>query len=351
MPNEAKKIKCVIWDLDCTLWDGILLEDGTVTIQKETIAIIKELDRRGILNSIASKNDYDEAMAVIKKAHMEEYFLVPQISFGAKSEAVSQIAKLLNLGTDTFAFIDDQAYEREEVAFTHPNVLCIDSAEINQILDWDRFNPDFITEDSGRRREMYQQNLMRQKMEEEYQGPMQEFLQSLHMVCHVKAATDCDLQRAEELVLRTNQLNSTGIMYGYEELSAYAKNPNYRLLVCDLEDKFGSYGKVGLTLLKEEENTYDIKLLLFSCRVMSRGIGNAFLSYLILKAKENHKQLIADFVETGKNKMMYITYKMAGFQEISVLEKQRVLAYAGDYSCTIPDYLTISEEKQVETII
>lgn len=346
--GEIKKIKCVIWDLDNTLWDGILLEDENVTLRNNVVSVIKELDRRGILNSIASKNNYENAMEKLRSFGIDQYFLVPQISFNSKSSAVTQIGTLLNLGTDSFAFIDDQEFELEEVAFVHPEVMCIPESRISEILNLSRFIPDFITEDSARRREMYQQNLMRQQLEEKYEGPQQDFLKSLNMVLHVKIAQEEDLKRAEELVVRTNQLNSTGITYGYDELLAFSKDPSYQLFVCELEDRFGSYGKIGLTLIKVEEEIYDVKLLLFSCRVMSRGVGNAFLSYLILKAQKDKKKLRADFVETGRNKMMYVTYKMAGFQEVEKTDEKRTLEYKGDYSCVIPDYLSLREEFDFE---
>jgi hypothetical protein len=99
VPATQKKVKCVVWDLDNTLWQGILVEDGPAKLQlkADLVEVIRELDRRGILNSIASKNNHDEVMGVLKQLKMDEYFLYPQISWGPKSEAVKAIAQALNI--------------------------------------------------------------------------------------------------------------------------------------------------------------------------------------------------------------------------------------------------------------
>src|SRR5690606_34437348 len=98
------RIKCVVWDLDNTLWDGILLEDAQVTPRPHVVEHIRRLDRMGVLHSIASKNDPDTALAKLRELGLEELFLYPQIGWNAKSDSVRHIAKALNLGLDAFAF-------------------------------------------------------------------------------------------------------------------------------------------------------------------------------------------------------------------------------------------------------
>ena len=116
----SKKIKCLVWDLDNTLWDGILLEDGDVVLREGITDILKELDRRGILLSIASKNNREDALEKLREFGIDEYFIYPQIGWGSKADSISEIAASLNISTDTFAFIDDQPSEREEVKFVLP---------------------------------------------------------------------------------------------------------------------------------------------------------------------------------------------------------------------------------------
>ncbi len=134
-PRPGKPVKCVVWDLDHTVWDGILLEDGDVPLRPGVLDAIRTLDGRGILQSVASRNDADAAMARLRALGIDEYFLYPQINWNAKGQNVAQIAKSLNIGLDTLLFIDDQPFEREEVAFTHDKVLCIDSALLDDLLD------------------------------------------------------------------------------------------------------------------------------------------------------------------------------------------------------------------------
>ena len=150
--KEKQAIKCVVWDLDNTVWDGILLEDREVRLRPHVVHILKTLDERGILHSIASRNDHDTAMAKLKEFGLDDYFLYPQINWNSKAASIAQIAKDVNIGLDAVAFVDDQPFEREEVAFTHRQVLCLDSALLDDLLDRPEFNPRFITEDSRQRR-------------------------------------------------------------------------------------------------------------------------------------------------------------------------------------------------------
>lgn len=314
--KEKKEIKCVVWDLDNTLWNGILIESKNVELKPGIKNIIKTLDSRGILNSIASKNDYDDAINKLKEFALNEYFLYPEINWNAKSFSIGNIQKNLNIGMDSILFIDDQEFELEEVSSVHKEVLCINSNEYLELLDKSFLNPKFITIDSGRRRMMYLEEIKRKKEEEVYKGPKESFLASLNMKFTIKEAQEEDLQRAEELTIRTNQLNATGRTYDYDELNTFRLSSDYRLLICELTDKFGSYGKIGLALIEIKEDCWYLKLLLMSCRVISRGVGTVLLSYIMQEAKKAGKILRADFKDTGRNRMMNVSFRFANFKEI-----------------------------------
>ena len=314
--SKPASIKCVVWDLDNTVWDGVLLEDPQVTLRPEVVEVIKTLDSRGILNSIASKNDYDVAMAKLRELSIEEYFLYPQISWNSKSSGIEAIAKSINIGIDTLAFVDDQAFEREEVAYAQPSVLCIDVVDLATMLDLPALNPRFITEDSKLRRRMYMSDIARANAEQEFIGPNEAFLASLDLVFTISTAQEDDLQRAEELTVRTNQLNTTGYTYSYEELNQLRQSPNHKLLMASLTDKYGTYGKIGLTLIECGPEIWTVKLLLMSCRVMSRGVGTIIMNHILQMAKAANVRLQAEFVSNNRNRMMYITYKFSGFKEV-----------------------------------
>jgi len=333
--KELQKIKCVVWDLDNTIWDGVLLEDDKVVLKPGILDIIKKLDERGILQSIASKNEYKLAMNTLKSFGIQEYFLYPQIHWSAKAHSVEQIQKSINIGFDTMAFIDDQPFEREEVKHSHPEILCIDAVDIHRILDMPEMNPRFITGESAIRRQLYMSDIKRQEIEKEFVGPQEDFLATLNMVLSISPAVEDDLKRAEELTMRTNQLNTTGYTYSYDDLNAIRQSDDYILLVASLDDRYGTYGKIGLVLIKVFENIWNIKLLLMSCRVMSRGVGSIMINYIRKAAKQRNIKLRAEMVSTDRNRMMYMTYKFSGFKEIE--QKDNFTLFENDLS-DIPEY-------------
>ncbi|HEY1918710.1 MAG TPA: HAD-IIIC family phosphatase [Streptosporangiaceae bacterium] len=319
-PKQGR-IKCIVWDLDGTLWDGVLLEDPEVTVRPSVVEHIRRLDAMGVLHSIASKNDDQAAMAKLRALGLDDLFLYPQINWNSKSSSIQRIAKALNLGVDAFAFVDDQEFERAEVMFGAPGVTCVDAADMDEALIAPEFTPRFVTDESAHRRGMYQAQLARDDLEREFVGTNDDFLASLGLSFTIEPARRADLQRAEELTVRTNQLNATGRTYSYEELDELRESPDHLLLVASLTDKFGSYGKIGIALVEKasEASTspdWHLRMMLMSCRVMSRGVGMVLLNHVMRLAHEAGAGLRADFVETGRNRMMQITYAFAGFQEV-----------------------------------
>jgi len=340
-PVKQKAIKCVVWDLDQTLWEGVLLEDDRISLRSNVPDIIKTLDSRGIVQSIASKNDPEKALETLHELGLAEYFLHPQINWNAKSSSIKDIARLINIGVDTIAFIDDQPFERAEVNYTLPDVLCIDAANLDHLLEMSELNPRFITEDAAVRRLMYLSDARRKEEEEAFSGPHEEFLATLEMVCKLSPAKEQDLRRAEELTARTNQLNTTGYTYSYDELDFFRQSPQHKLLVASLDDKFGSYGKIGLALIECRSEIWTIKLLLMSCRVMSRGVGSVFINYILQLARDHGVQLRAEFISTGRNRMMYVTYKFAGFKELVVDGNFVTFEHDLERVPPLPDYMQV----------
>jgi FkbH-like protein len=293
------------------------------------------------LQSIASKNERTKAIAKLEELGLQEFFLYPQINWNSKASSIKKIAQSINIGIDTIAFIDDQLFELEEVKFSHPEVLCIDSAYLNQLLDMSEMNPRFMTEDSQKRRLMYLSDIDRDRAESEFVGPQQAFLATLNMHFTISSAQEEDLQRAEELTVRTNQLNTTGYTYSYEELNQFRQSDKHKLLIASLEDKYGTYGKIGLALVECQESLWTIKLLLMSCRVMSRGVGTVMLNYIIKLAKENDVRLCAEFVSNNRNRMMHISYKFAGFKEIEKIGELKVMENDLTRIQPLPEYMKI----------
>lgn len=339
---EEKKIKVLVWDLDNTLWDGTLLEDENVSLFPGVEDILRELDRRGILLSIASKNEAAPVEEKLKKLGLWDLFLYPQINWNSKAVSVANIAKALNLGLDSFAFIDDQPFERDEVLSANPAVRVYEASRRSELLALSEFTPRFITEDSARRREMYRSDLARKADEEAYVGSAEDFLATLGMELTIAPVCPGDLERVEELTLRTNQLNSTGYTYDFDELSAFMDSPRHKFLIASLTDRYGSYGKIGLMLVEDMPDCLELKLLLMSCRVMTRGIGSAMLVHALKLAEKAGKSLHAQFVDTGRNRMMYITYKLMGFEEVREDGDWCLLEYQGETQRDYPEYLKLN---------
>ncbi len=340
--RAERKIKCVVWDLDNTLWDGTLLEEPRVNLRNGIREIMQILDSRGILQSIASKNDHYFAMNRLEELGIADYFLYPQIHWGPKSDSIERIRKDINIGIDTIAFIDDQTFEREEVSFAHPKVLCIDAAQIDNILALPEFNPRFITEDSSKRRLMYLADIARKKVEEHFEGPQEDFLGTLQMVLTIGSPRAEDLKRAEELTMRTNQLNTTGYTYSHEELDFFLHSDRHHLIIAGLDDKYGSYGKIGLVLIECDKESWMIKLLLMSCRVMTRGVGTVLINHIRNEARNRGVRLLAEMIPNDRNRMMYMTYKFNHFYE-SYTRDDGLIVFENDLSKEqpFPSYLKI----------
>ncbi|MFS2223865.1 HAD-IIIC family phosphatase [Pantoea sp. B65] len=314
-----RQIKCVVWDLDNTVWCGTLLENDLLSVSDDVINIIRQLDNRGILQSIASKNDYACVKKQLQEFGLWEYFLYPQVSWEPKSAAIREIARALNISLDTFAFIDDQEFELREVGFALPQVLLINSQSLPALLQLASFNPESVTRESAERRDYYRAEQCRSLAEEAFDGPNEAFLASLNMSIDVCRAGAQDLQRAGELTRRTHQLNTTGYTYSQSQLQAFCESDNYLLLLASLSDDFGRYGTIGLVLIEKKADFWQLNLFLMSCRVVSRGIGNVLLGIVMRMAKKVGVSLRAEFIANPHNRLMYITYRFNGF---SVLQEQ-----------------------------
>lgn len=315
MADKPVLVKCLVWDLDNTLWQGTILEDAEVVLPDGIRDVIVALDSRGVLQSIASKNDYDLAWGRLEKLGLAEYFVRPAIGWGRKSDSIKDIADELNFALTTIAFIDDQPTERAEVAYTHPDVRCYPAEDALKLPELPEFTPDVVTVDARRRREMYQAGFRRNAEKESFNGPDEDFLRSLDLVMAIKRADEDDLSRVEELTLRTSQMNATGVHYSDEVLRSLLTDEDNEVITVTLTDRFGPHGAVGVMLLEYHAAVWHLKLLATSCRVVTFGAGSVLLNWLVDQAAQAGVHLVADFRPTDRNRMMDIAYRFAGFAE------------------------------------
>jgi FkbH-like protein len=341
---KARPVKCVVWDLDNTVWSGTLLENDNLEIRAGIPEIIDGLDARGVVNSIASHNEFEEAFGRLREFGLDQFFVYPEINWNVKSSALKSISSRLNIGLDSIVLVDDDSFQRGEVAAALPMVRCVDAADVGSLLQTLGLLEVPVTVEGRARRRMYQAEMAREVAEEKFQGPNQAFMASLGMIVTISRASSDDLTRVEELTIRTSQLNSTGLVYSREELEALRCSERHRLLVISLDDKFGTYGRIGLALIELGEEIWTLKLLVMSCRVMSRGIGGLVLQYLLREAKNAGVKFLADFVRTERNRIMLITYKFAGFKEVDRGLGVRVLEHDLENVAAFPAHIEMRRE-------
>lgn len=313
--DRPATVKCLVWDLDNTLWQGTLLEDGEVRLSDEIRKVIVELDARGILQAVASKNDHEPTWQRLEELGVAEYFVLARIGWGPKSASVRAIADQLAFAQKAIAFIDDRPAERAEVHFHLPEVRCYEAEQATELLVLPEFTPLSRTVDSGKRREMYQAGFRREVERAEFTGPDEEFLRSLELQMRIFAATETELSRVDELTLRTSQMNATGVHYSDETLRGLLADPGHEVLVSTMDDRFGAHGAIGVLLVEKHARLWHLKLLATSCRVVSFGVGAVILDWLADQAARANVHLVADFRRTDRNRMMEIAYRFAGFDE------------------------------------
>lgn len=306
-PAAAAKlpgIKCVVFDLDNTMWDGVLLETSNVRVFPEMVELIRHLDSRGILVSIASKNAFDEAWKVVKEIGLEDYFLYPKINWSPKSVNLKAIAEKLNIGIDTFAFVDDSAFERAEVSAALPMVLCLHANTADQTI---RNHLRFQGSDSHEaknRRLYYLQGMARERDQESFGDDYIAFLRSCEIVLDIApydSATDDD--RVSELVQRTNQLNFSGRKYQDEDLAKVVADHALEKYVLTCSDRFGSYGKVGFCLVRRTPDEVVVEDFMLSCRVQGKFLEQALFAELARRHPFGRPRFVhVRFRETPRNR-------------------------------------------------
>ncbi|HLX86812.1 MAG TPA: HAD-IIIC family phosphatase [Terriglobales bacterium] len=296
-----KKVKCVVWDLDNTMWDGILVEDGIERLRlKDGIGdVIRSLDAKGILHSVASKNNADEAMQALKKFGLADYFLCPQISWKPKSESIKAIAQQLNIGIDTLLFIDDSKFELEEVSTVCPEVRVLNADQYRTLAERSEFQVP-VTDESRERRKLYQVEMSRQAVAQDFSDDYMEFLRHCQIQLKMRPMTEENLERVHELTQRTNQMNFSGNRYDREVLRSLLSMPHLDTYVLSCEDRFGSYGVVGFSIVDRREPR--MTDLMFSCRVQSKRVEHAFMTYVIRKyIAETGHDFWANYRKTPRN--------------------------------------------------
>lgn len=309
-------VKCVVWDLDNTIWDGILVENDDVRSKDNIKRILQALDERGILLSIASKNSHDLAWRRLEQMGIADYFLVPQINWSPKSENIRTISKRLNIGLDTLAFVDDNPFELSEVGTAVPEVACINVKDVDALLRADRFQGS-DTADAQNRRSYYRDAIIREETRAEFGDDYLRFLSHCEIQLEIRGCQEQDFDRVAELVQRTNQLNFSGRKYDRDQLRQVLDDSTLDKYVLDCSDKFGAYGLIGFGMVRRSASAIEIQDLMLSCRVQGKLIEQAFFDHLEID-HNSHKarEFRVNFIETKRNQAAQQALEAAGLHKL-----------------------------------
>lgn len=316
--------KCLVLDLDNTLWGGVLGEDGPGGIQighsgiglayREFQMAVLALSSRGVILAAASKNNLDDVLPVLRD-HPDmvlrpEHFACLEIHWQDKPESLRRIAERLNIGRDSLVFWDDNPLERGMVKSQLPEVLVPDvpddPSEYAQFLrGLPCFDAVALTKEDRSRGQMYREQVERDTFLA--QGPPQSldaYYTSLEMVATIEPATDTSIPRIAQLTQRTNQLNLTTRRYTEADVRSAAKDPSCRVYGLSLRDRFGDLGLIGAAIVRERPDEWELDTFLMSCRALGRRVEETFASHLAEVAAQAGKPLRGVFLPTKKNAPM-----------------------------------------------
>jgi FkbH-like protein len=357
--------KCIVLDLDNTLWGGIIGEDGIEGIKLNTNYPGNEFVdfqrclltyyNRGIILAINSKNNYEDAIEALQNHPSmilrEEHFASMQINWRDKVENLLEIASEINIGLDSLVFIDDNPVERERVKQALPDVLVLDlpenPAHYRQALEsMNDFNTFTLTSEDLKRGEMYVARRKREDLKENLTS-MEDFIASLEITATIKPADEFTLPRITSLINRTNQFNLTTRRYTEPEVeSLIADFSDTEIYSLQVTDKFGDEGIVGVVMIKYDDNSVVIDNFLMSCRVIGRKIETVLLQK-IMKVAMNRgvTKLIGEFIPSKKNKLVKEFYSNHNF---TLLEEQngktKWTLDLTDSEIKYPEFITVVED-------
>ena len=327
--------KCIVLDLDNTLWGGVIGEDGFdniklgdnpvghsfIEFQKRLLA----LNQRGIILAINSKNNFDDAIEVIQKHPnmiiKENNFACVKINWDDKVVNLQKIAEELNIGLDSMVFFDDDPINQEYVRESLPEVLVVDlpkdSSQYAQIItEMKEFDVLKITEEDTKRSGMYLGQKKRKELENKV-ADFNEFLKQMNIEVSVQKANNFSIPRISQLTLKTNQFNLTTRRYQEEEVLKFSSS-NDKIVECvQVSDKFGDNGITGTYIIEKKNNEeWVIDTFLLSCRIMGRGVEEMMMNQIIEKAKlSGIKRIKGEFIPTAKNKPAENFYEELGFKK------------------------------------
>jgi len=302
---RSRPFKVIVLDCDNTLWQGVCGEDGPLGIDlsppyRRLQEFMVEQMKAGMLLCLCSKNNEQDVLDVFEQRPdmvlKREHLVAQRINWNGKSDNIKSLAHELNLGLESFIFIDDNPVECADVRINCPGVLALqlprDSEAYPSFLHhvW-AFDHAGSTDEDRSRTRMYQENSERQRFQARTLS-LKDFVDGLQLRVEIAAATDDQLERVSQLTFRTNQFNFTTIRRSEREIRDFLQRAGATCLAVRVADRFGDYGLVGVVLYETAPDRFKVDTLLLSCRVLGRGVEHAVLAHLGERAVREHKLFV-----------------------------------------------------------
>jgi FkbH-like protein len=329
----GRSVKCVILDLDNTLWGGILGDvgfDGIEIGEVSNIGLVYQrfqnallqLKQRGVILAICSKNDEANVRRVLAEhpymVLKENDFVKICANFGDKASNIREIQQALNISLDSMVFIDDSAFERDFVRTALPELQVPEMPEdpagfLTALTMWNLFEVGSFSPEDGARTDFYQANVRRQVLQERA-GDLPAYLRALNMVADIQPFDGFTMPRAYQLLQRSNQFNLTTIRYSEAELKAIAGDPDCDTFTIRLQDRLGDNGIIAAVIARVRDATLHVDSWVMSCRVLGRRVEEATLDILAGMARARGcSRLSGEYRPTAKNAMVSSLYADLGF--------------------------------------
>ncbi|MHA1959307.1 MAG: HAD-IIIC family phosphatase [Candidatus Thorarchaeota archaeon] len=357
--------KCIVLDLDNTLWGGVIGEDGIegITLGNTSPGIeyvdfqrvLLSLHNRGIILAVNSKNNFDDAITVLREhpyqVLREEHFAALRINWQNKPTNLIELAQEINIGLDSMVFIDDSPVEREQVRQSLPEVMVVDLPEnprlYRQTLEsLDVFDVLSLTKEDMARGQMYVGKRKRAELERDA-GSLDDFLRTLALKVLIQPVSDFDTPRVVQLIGKTNQFNLTTRRYTDAQIQEYRSSDESTVYSMAVTDKFGDEGVVGVAIVKSRNGDWIIDSFLMSCRVIGRSVETALLARIVLDARAaGASRIIGEYIPTKKNPPASDLYKRHGFG-MPATDETDVTSWIlnlDEQTVETPDWIEIREE-------
>ncbi len=332
MATRGRSIKCVVLDLDNTLWGGVIGDDGVDGIvlnehgEGECFwrlqAYLKELQKRGILLAVCSKNEMSNAVLpfdqhadmLLKRSDITVF----QANWNDKADNIRKIRDILNIGLDSMVFLDDNPFERSLVRGVLPEVIVPELPEdpadyVSAVSALNLFETASFSTEDLKRVELYRVESERREAHAAF-GSAEDFLRSLEMRIVIERFDSFHLPRIAQLVQRSNQFNLTTHRYSEAECEALMKDPGVLPLYVKLRDRLGDHGLIGLVVLEPGTDELVIRDWLMSCRVLARGVEQYLMNMVVNEARaRNLSKVRGEYIRTAKNQMVEEFFAGFGF--------------------------------------